>query len=109
MLFRELKLCSKSRKCGKKDKHSRRSNTNRKIHAFWDSSCFQVQNTLKREFRESDEQLRADYETKTARFADLEDREEKVQEKESQVGLYFKAVNLCVGLSSRHLIFSFVI
>ena len=68
-----------------------------------------MQNTLKREFRESDEQLRADYETKTARFADLEDREEKVQEKESQVGLSFKAVNLCVGLSSRHLIFSFVI
>lgn len=58
----ELKLCSKSQKSGKKDKHSGRCNTNRKIHAFWDSSHFQVQNTLKREFRESDEQLRADYE-----------------------------------------------
>ena len=85
------------------------SSPKRKIHAFWDSSRFQVQNTLKREFKESDQQLRADYETKTARFADLEDHEEKVQEKESQVGLYLKAVNLCVGLSSRHLIFSFVI
>ena len=78
MLFRELKLCLKIRKCGKKDKHSGRCNTNRKIHAFWDSSCFQVQNTLKREFRESVKQLRADYETQTVRFADLEDCEEKV-------------------------------
>ena len=47
-----------------------------------------MHNNLKREFKESDEQLRADYETKTARFADLEDREEKVYQKESQVGLY---------------------
>ena len=62
-----------------------------------------MQNKLKRGFRECGKQLRADYETKTARFADLEDREEKVQEKESQVGLYFKAVNHCVGLSLRHL------
>ena len=81
-------MCSKSRKCGKKDKHSGRCNTNRKSHAFWEASRFQVLNTLKREFRESDEQLRADYETKTARFADLKDREEKVHQKESQVGLY---------------------
>ena len=93
VLFRELKLCSKSRKCGKKDKHSGRCDTNRKIHAFWEGSRFQLQNTLKREFRESEEQLRANYETKTARFADLEDREEKVTEKESQFGLYFEFIS----------------
>ena len=68
-----LNLCSKSRKCGRKDKHSGRCDTNRKIHAFWEASRFQLQNTLKREFRESEEQLRADYETKTAKFASLED------------------------------------
>ena len=93
VLFRELKLCSKSRKCGKEDKHSGRCDTNRKIHAFWEASRFQLQNTLKREFRESEEQLRADYETKTARFANLEDREEKVHEKESQFGLYFEFIS----------------
>ena len=89
--FRELKLCLKSRKCGKKDKHSGRCDTNRRIHAFWEASCFQLKNTLRREFRESEEQLRANYETKTARFANLQDREEKVHEKESQVDLYFES------------------
>ena len=53
-----------------------------------------MRNTLKREFRESDEQLRVDYERKTARFADLEDREEKVYEQERQAGLYFWVLNL---------------
>ena len=93
VFFRELKLCLKSRKCSKKDKHSGRCDTNRKTHAFWEASRFQLQNTLKREFRESDEQLRADYETKTPRLADLEDREEKVHEKEGQVGLYFELIS----------------
>ena len=93
MLFRELKLCSKSRKCDKKNKHSGRCNASRKSQPFWEASRFQVHNRLKREFRESDEQLRADYETKTARFVDLEDREEKVHEKESQAGLYFEFIS----------------
>lgn len=46
MLVKELKLCSKSRKCHKKDKHSGRFNTNRKIHAFWEASQFQVHITI---------------------------------------------------------------
>lgn len=41
-----MKLCSKSRKCHKKDKHSGRFNTNRKIHAFWEASQFQVHITI---------------------------------------------------------------
>ena len=89
-VFREVKSCSKRRKCGKRDKHSGRRDTNRKIHAFWETSRFQLRNTLKREFRESDQQLRADYERKTARFADLENRKEEVYEQECQAGLYFE-------------------
>lgn len=46
MLVKELKLCSKSQKCHKKDKHSGRFNTNRKIHAFWEASQFQVHITI---------------------------------------------------------------
>lgn len=55
---------------------------------FGETSHFQVRHTLKREFRESDEQLRVDYERKTAKFADLEDHEEKVYGQECQAILY---------------------
>lgn len=58
--------------------------TQSKINAFWETSHFQVRHTLKREFRESDEQLRVDYERKTVKFADLEDHEEKVYGQEYQ-------------------------
>ena len=88
--FRDVKLCSKSRKCSKKDKHPGKCDTNRNVHAFWETSRFQVRNALKREFKESDEQLRADYERKSARFVELEDREEKVQEKEKDAGESFE-------------------
>ena len=58
-------MLEKSKVWKRADIISGRCDTNRKIHAFWETSRFQVRNTLKREFRESDEQLRVDYERKT--------------------------------------------
>ena len=61
-----------------------------------------MRHTLKREFRESDEQLRVDYERKTSKFADLEDHVEKVYEQERQAGflfiLSFKFVGTIAGV-----------
>ena len=39
---------------------------------------------MKREFAETDEQLRSDYERKSARFSDLEGLEKKAQAKEKE-------------------------
>ena len=86
VLVRNVKLCSKSRKCSKQDKHKGRCNTERKFHAFWEASRVQVHHTLKREFKDANEQLRSDYQTKSAKFVDVEDREERVLERESECG-----------------------
>ncbi|XP_078374894.1 uncharacterized protein LOC144658346 [Oculina patagonica] len=80
----KVKLCSKSRKCSKQDKHSGRCNKERKFHAFWEASRVQVHNTLKRKFREANEQLISDFQAKSAKFADLEDREKRILERKSE-------------------------
>ena len=82
MFLREAKLCIKSRKCSKKNKHSGRCNTERKFHSFWDSSRVQIRHTLKRKSDGLTKQLEADYEEKSAKFAELEDRQEEVAERE---------------------------
>lgn len=86
-VFWEEKLCFKSRKCSKRNKHSGKCDTQRKFYTFWETSPFQIRNTLKRGLRYNDKQLRDDYKRKTARFVDLEDHEERVQEKEKLVSL----------------------
>lgn len=62
----------------------------RKFYTFWETSPFQIRNTLKRGLRYNDEQLRDDYKRKTARFVDLEDHEERVQDKEREAGESFR-------------------
>ena len=47
---------------------------------------YQVRNSLKRESAETNEQLISDYERKSARFTDLEWREEKVEAKQMEAG-----------------------
>ena len=57
-------MCSKSRKCRKQDRHSGKCKKDRQFHPFWETSRFQVRNSLKREFSETNAQLISDYERK---------------------------------------------
>ena len=54
---------------------------------------FQVRNSLKREFSETNEQLISDYEKKSARFTDLERREEKAEAKKKEAGKAFEIIS----------------
>ena len=83
-------MCSKSRKCSKQDKHSGKCNTERKFHSFWQTSRFQIRNRLKRDYRDAEEQLRSDYESKSGRFDDLEELENRAQVKEREAGELFQ-------------------
>ena len=87
-------MCSKSRKCSKGDKHSGKCNTERKFHSFWQPSCFQVRNRLKRDFQVAEEQLMSDFESKSVRFDDLEELENRAQEKEREAGESFQRIVL---------------
>lgn len=86
MPFRGKKLCSRSRKCGKENNHAGRCNTDRRFHAFWNTSRVQVINMLKRRSDELEE-LRSSYEEKNAKFSDIEEREQAINQKEIETGI----------------------
>ena len=48
-----------------------------------------MRHSLKREFKDASEELRADYEAKKARFSDLEEREKTIFERQSEAGKPF--------------------
>ena len=75
---RQEVLCNKSRKCSHKNQHKGKCDKRREYFPYWDTSRFQVRNTLKRKSDEFAERLEREYGEKSARFAELETREQEV-------------------------------
>ncbi|KAL9958831.1 hypothetical protein ACROYT_G035899 [Oculina patagonica] len=83
------KLCSKSRKCSKNDRHHGKCDLRRKVNPFWVRSPIQVGNSIKREARNVASEVEAECEIKKARIDEKEARvsvrESEVIEKERQI------------------------
>jgi hypothetical protein len=70
------KLCAKSRRCSKIDRHNGKCDTKREYHSFWKRSVPYVKHSLKREFDELKEKMEDEHEAKLARVG--EDREQEL-------------------------------
>ncbi|XP_078372400.1 uncharacterized protein LOC144656044 isoform X2 [Oculina patagonica] len=83
------KLCSKSRKCSKNDRHHGKCDSRRTVNPFWVRSPIQVGNSIKREARNVASEVEAECEIKKARIDEKEARvsvrESEVIEKERQI------------------------
>ena len=63
-----------------------RCNKARNHRAFWDASRVQVRHTLKRKSEEFSQELKSSYEEKNAKFANMEAREQAVNQREIETG-----------------------
>ena len=88
--FQRWKLCSKARKCSKKDCHQGKCDSKRivKTH-FWERSAIQVSHSIKREARHSAVEVEEECERNRAHLDEKEARasirELEVREKERQI------------------------
>ena len=88
ILCRGEKLCSRSRKCGKADKNSRKCNAQRERHAFWSHSSVIISKNLKRRAEESCGVMIQECKSKAVRLdekeAEITLREREFKQREEQ-------------------------
>ena len=81
--FKRLRLCSKSRKCSKKDCHQGKCDSKRLAKTpFWERSAIQVSHSIKREARHLAVEVEEECERKKAR---LDEKEARVSVREVDV------------------------